>query len=84
MTVVPELASGTQNYRTQYSASDGWNIALGHRRLSILDCSQNGHQPMLDKSGRYIIAFNGEIYNFSEIKERNGRIHRILYIKGRR
>ncbi len=53
-------------YRTQ--TSDDWNIALGHRRLSILDCSPNGHQPMRDKSSRYIIVFNGEIYNFSEIK----------------
>ena len=44
-------------------------VSLGHRRLSILDISANGHQPMSDKSGRYSIVFNGEIYNFLEIKK---------------
>ena len=43
-------------------------IGLSHNRLSILDLSPTGHQPMKSKSGRYIITFNGEIYNYSEIK----------------
>ncbi|MBL7147244.1 MAG: asparagine synthase (glutamine-hydrolyzing) [Nanoarchaeota archaeon] len=43
-------------------------IFLGHRRLSIIDLSKNGHQPMSDKEKKIWITFNGEIYNFQEIK----------------
>jgi len=43
-------------------------IALGHRRLSILDLSPHGHQPMISPSGRYVIAFNGEIYNHRDLR----------------
>lgn len=44
-------------------------IALGHRRLSIVDLSPAGHQPMVSGFGRYVLAFNGEIYNHLEIRE---------------
>jgi len=42
---------------------------LGHRRLSIIDLSKEGHQPFIDNSGDMIIVFNGEIYNYLELKD---------------
>ena len=44
------------------------NIALGHTRLSIQDLSTNGSQPMESSNKRYVIVFNGEIYNHLELK----------------
>jgi asparagine synthase (glutamine-hydrolysing) len=43
-------------------------VGLGHRRLSIVDLSPLGHQPMASRSGRYTITFNGEIYNYRELR----------------
>ena len=44
-------------------------VALGHRRLSIIDLSPEGHQPMVSACGRYVITFNGEIYNYRQIRK---------------
>jgi len=44
-------------------------IAISHRRLSILDLSNQGAQPMVSTSGRYILSYNGEIYNFKELRQ---------------
>jgi len=44
-------------------------IALGHRRLSIIDLSPTGHQPMSTPDGRYTITYNGEVYNYRELRE---------------
>lgn len=44
------------------------DLSLFHTRLSILDLSQNGHQPIFDNNGNFVLIFNGEIYNYKEIK----------------
>jgi asparagine synthase (glutamine-hydrolysing) len=43
-------------------------VAFGHRRLSVIDLSEHGHQPMASRSGRHVITFNGEIYNYLAIR----------------
>lgn len=48
--------------------ADG-RVALGHRRLSIIDLSETGAQPMQSSSGRYVLVFNGEIYNFQTMRQ---------------
>ncbi len=65
---------GPDDGGTWVEASTG--IALGHRRLSILDLSPAGHQPMVSGDGRYVIIFNGEIYNFLELRNRLQQAYR--------
>ena len=50
-----------------YLTPDG-RVALGHRRLSIVDLSANGHQPMSNEAGTLWISYNGEVYNFQELR----------------
>lgn len=45
-------------------------IYIGHNRLSIIDLSEKGHQPMTDESKRFVVSFNGEIYNYKELRGR--------------
>lgn len=52
-----------------YPAKDGYSVGLAQRRLSILDLSALGHQPMHSSNKRVSVVFNGEIYNFRELKE---------------
>ena len=66
---------GPDDAGTWVSPSAG--IALGHRRLAIIDLSAAGHQPMISASGRSVVAYNGEVYNFADIR-------RTLEAEGRR
>ena len=49
--------------------SSGRRACLGHRRLAIIDTSPGGHEPMFSHDGRYVLTFNGEIYNYRELRE---------------
>ena len=57
---------GPDDSGTYVEAAAG--LGLGHRRLSIVDLSPLGHQPMTSADGRYVIVFNGEVYNFPELR----------------
>jgi len=54
------------------------NISLGHRRLSIIDLSENGKQPMFNEDKSMCIVFNGEIYNFQELKKELENKHKFI------
>jgi asparagine synthase (glutamine-hydrolysing) len=54
--------------RGEFVSDDG-DCHLGHVRLSIIDLTQAGHQPMEDSTGRFVISYNGEVYNFQFLKE---------------
>jgi asparagine synthase (glutamine-hydrolysing) len=61
---VIEAPSGTERIK-----DDTWDLFFGHRRLSILDLSPRGHQPMADKSRAVWLVHNGEIYNFKTLRK---------------
>ena len=50
-------------------SSNDCRIGLAHQRLKVLDLSDSGHQPMISKSGRYVLSYNGEVYNYTEIRQ---------------
>lgn len=55
------------------------NVGIGHRRLAIIDLSPGGHQPMLSKDQRYVLSYNGEVYNFSELRAELESLGRRFY-----
>lgn len=65
-----------------YWSDESNAITIGHRRLSILDLSENGAQPMQSASGRFIICYNGEIYNYFALRDRLLRDGIIKNFKG--
>jgi asparagine synthase (glutamine-hydrolysing) len=76
--IAAEMASAIQHRGPDDAgvwADRSTGIALGHRRLSILDLSMAGHQPMTSVSGRYVIVFNGEIYNHLDLRRELERGH---------
>lgn len=58
------------------------SVTLGHVRLSILDLSESGNQPMVSHDGRYVIVFNGEIYNHSDLSRRLLSENRVRALRG--
>lgn len=72
----PERILKAMTMAIAYRGPDGdghyWDpasgVGLGHRRLAVVDLSVDGHQPMTSRSGRYVLVFNGEIYNFERLR----------------
>lgn len=62
------LAPLDSNYARAELAERPWHVVLGHRRLAIIDLSERAHQPMSDRSKTAWVVFNGEIYNFRELR----------------
>ena len=57
------------SYFRDEQRSNQFSVALGHRRLSIIDLTHHGHQPMSNSNGRYWVVFNGEIYNYLQLRQ---------------
>jgi asparagine synthase (glutamine-hydrolysing) len=67
------IGRDAMRHRGPDDAGEWWSadrcVGLGHRRLAIIDLSPAGHQPMLDARGELCIVFNGEIYNFADLRQ---------------
>lgn len=63
-------------------ASADKSVVLGHRRLSIVDLTPGGAQPMESHNGRYVIAYNGEVYNYKEIKDKLIKEEKVTAFRG--
>ena len=67
-----KIATDTSLHRGPDNSGEWWSedgkVGLAHRRLSIIDVSDNGKQPMIDKQNKNVIVLNGEIYNYLELR----------------
>ena len=63
-------------------ASEDKRVVLGHRRLSILDLTSGGAQPMKSHNDRYMLVYNGEIYNYIEIKQKLTQEKKVTVFEG--
>ena len=74
MEINPEILSHRGPDSTGIWKDENKKVSLGHTRLSIIDLSDEAKQPLQSEDGRYIIVFNGEIYNYKElVKKLNAR-----------
>lgn len=62
------LAPIESDYAKQEIAANDWHLALGHRRLAVIDLTPKAHQPMSDRSKGVWITYNGEVYNFKDLR----------------
>jgi asparagine synthase (glutamine-hydrolysing) len=67
--VQAQFSRGPDNRNVQVIETGLWTAVLGHNRLSIIDLNQTANQPMWDHSRRYCIVYNGEIYNYLELRQ---------------
>src|SRR6266550_2694064 len=68
LTAIEHRGRDDEGVWTSEPVNDGPRVCLGHRRLSIIDTSNAGHEPMISHDGRFVITFNGEIYNYRDLR----------------
>ncbi|HEY0348380.1 MAG TPA: asparagine synthase (glutamine-hydrolyzing), partial [Pyrinomonadaceae bacterium] len=68
LTAIEHRGRDDEGVWTSSPINDGQRVCLGHRRLSIIDTSNAGHEPMISHDARFVITFNGEIYNYRELR----------------